>query len=248
MLRNLGESIVRPYAKNIVSVVQDKSKSLSIRSSAASVLADLNLMQPYTNDIKALISNISSASRQDFQDYTKNNKSEIITSLKYLNEAGKPFIKEIVGLTKQENVKDLNIRFSAALAVLGMGNLAQPYMKDILNILKDQAISLSDRKLIANALSKISPLELIVPITTLENIYDDNEYTSSFSDSTNTVNWRWRSLVYFLSGGSEDIKVLLRWIGKSKNIPKSFETREEGRKTLEIFDKVWELSKRLVAL
>ena len=57
---------------------------------------------------------------------------------------------------------------------------------------------------------------------------------------------QWRFLVYLLSGGSDEAKTLLKWMGKpqSGSIPTQL-NHNEGAKTLALFAKAWEPSKDL---
>ena len=57
---------------------------------------------------------------------------------------------------------------------------------------------------------------------------------------------KWRFQTYFLAGGTEEVKTLLKWLGhydKSK-IPTEL-TRKEARKTLKLFKKIWKPSEDL---
>ncbi len=247
VLSIFNKTLLLPYEKDIVARLKDDSLSLNARSSAASLLAHSELIEAYISDVQELISSIVIFAKQNY----RNRRFDKFYLLETLDKAAKYSIKEIASLLNPEDIKNMQIRLSAAIALINTGSLAKPYINNILNLLKDKNLYLEhtgpfyydSRKIIADSLLKLGPLELIVPLTAIENIYDEGE--SNYNTYFNNTNYRWRSYVYFLSGGSEEIKTLLRWIGKSKNVPKSFGSHEEAKKTLELFDKVWELSSDL---
>ena len=104
------------------------------------------------------------------------------------------------------------------------------------NLLKDKTQDANVRGRAADALGRISQLDFNQSLI----ILDSAEYENSEAAQ------QWRFLVYFLSGGSDEAKTLLKWMGKpqSGSIPTQL-NHDEGVKTLTLFVKAWESSKDL---
>ena len=104
------------------------------------------------------------------------------------------------------------------------------------NLLKDKTQAADVRVSAAAALGRISQLDFNQSLI----ILDSAEYENSEAAQ------QWRFLVYFLSGGSDEAKTLLKWMGKpqSGSIPTQL-NHDEGVKTLTLFAKAWESSKDL---
>ncbi|BAT56058.1 unknown protein [Nostoc sp. NIES-3756] len=153
-----------------------------------------------------------------------------------LGDAAKPYVKDIADILKDQSV-DSYVRYRAAEALANLGDAAKPYVKDIADILKDQSVDSNIRYGAAEALGKIEQLNLNNIVVILDSIYYAGQ--SEFA--------QWRFLTYFLSGGTEEVKTLLTWLGFPKTIPPSL-SHDEGKKTLEVFLKAWEPSKGLERL
>jgi hypothetical protein len=59
--------------------------------------------------------------------------------------------------------------------------------------------------------------------------------------------WRFRFLTYFLSGGTDEVKTLLKWVGNPKALPTQLKY-EEANKTLEVFGDTWTATQGLERL
>ena len=125
------------------------------------------------------------------------------------------------------------LRGNAASALGNLGDAAEPYVKDILEIIKDKTVNSYVRGNAASALGNIKQLELKEFPIALNNVYYNDKQQS-------IAQWRWST--YFLSGGTDDARTLLKWLGRPKITPEKL-TRSEGLKTLELFRQTWEVSR-----
>ncbi|MEO0688644.1 MAG: PBS lyase, partial [Cyanobacteria bacterium J06649_11] len=119
-----------------------------------------------------------------------------------------------------------------AEALGDMGDVVKPYFQDILNIVKDKSTDLHLRYSSARALKNLQQLELEEVVIVLDNLY--------YAGQSEFKNWRF--LTYFLSGGTEEVKTLLKWIGKPQTTPQKL-THSQGVKTLNLFLKAWKATK-----
>ena len=145
-------------------------------------------------------------------------------------------IAQKAGNLLKDKTQDANVRGSAAEALGNLGDAAKPFIPDIANLLKDKTQDAYVRGSAADALGRISQLDFNQALI----ILDSAEYENSEAAQ------QWRFLVYFLSGGSDEAKTLLKWMGKpqSGSIPTQL-NHDEGVKTLTLFAKAWESSKDL---
>ncbi len=86
---------------------------------------------------------------------------------------------------------------------------------------------------VAVAASKLGQLTLAQVVGVLSPVYEEEQLADE-----------WRFYAYFFSGGDNEVKRLLRWVGKPKQLPDQL-NHDEGVKALEVFQKVWEPSKDL---
>jgi hypothetical protein len=54
----------------------------------------------------------------------------------------------------------------------------------------------------------------------------------------------WRFATYFFSGGTDEVKTLLKWVGNPQLLPTQL-NYEDGKKTLEVFGDTWIASQGL---
>jgi HEAT repeat protein len=155
-----------------------------------------------------------------------------------LGQAAQPYIKDILDILKDQKV-DASVRGGAAQALGNLGQAAQPYIKDILDFLKDQKVYAYVRGGAAVALGNIRKLELNEVVVVLDRIYEPNQQRVNFES--------WRFLTYFLSGGTDEVKTLLKWVGNPKELPTQLKY-EDGKKTLEVFRDTWAVSQGLKRL
>ncbi|MEH2024805.1 PBS lyase, partial [Nostoc sp.] len=155
------------------------------------------------------------------------------SALGNLGEAAKPYVKDIADILRDKSV-DSDVRSSAASALGNLGEAAKPYVKDIADILRDKSVDKDVRSGAASALGKIEQLKLNNAVVILDSVYYAGQ--SEFE--------QWRFLTYFLSGGTDEVKTLLRWLGRPKTTPDKL-THTEGIKTLLIFRQAWEFSQEL---
>ncbi|MEH2455743.1 NACHT domain-containing protein, partial [Nostoc sp.] len=123
------------------------------------------------------------------------------------------------------------------VALGNLGQAAANYVPDILNFLKDEKVPANVRSGTASALGKIRKLELKEVIVILNNVYEPG--------SSEYLNWRF--LTYFLSGGTVEVKTLLKWLGSPQVVPEKL-TYDEGVKTLNLFLQAWNSSHGLERL
>ena len=100
-------------------------------------------------------------------------------------------------------------------------------------ILKDKNVDSYVRGSAASALGNIKQLEI--------KEFPFILYSTYYDGDSKVPEWRW--LTYFLSGGSDEAKKLLKWVGKPhpQTTPEKL-THSKGVKTLNLFLKTWEVS------
>lgn len=156
--------------------------------------------------------------------------------LRHLGEAGVNYIPDILKIISNKKL-NLQVRYYTAQAFENTGEAGAKYIPDFLQFIKNEEDE-RIRRHILDALKNIRQLEL-KEITIILNLIYENE--SSFK--------LWRYYTYLLGGGTEEIKTLLTWLGKPEinSVPKTL-TREEAKKTLDIFLKIWQFSQDLPEL
>ncbi len=201
-------------------------------------LAFNKLAKYEAQDLKAVLKkpeDIAQKAAKILKDKTvdSNARSSAAYALGNLGDAAKPYVKDIADILKDKTV-DSNVRASAAEALGNLGDAAKPYVKDILDFLKDKTVESDVRSSAASALGNIQQLNLDNIVIILDNVYYAGQ--SEFE--------QWRFLTYFLSGGTDEVKTLLTWLGipDSKTIPTQL-NHDKGVKTLEVFKKAWEATK-----
>ena len=128
-----------------------------------------------------------------------------------------------------------------------MGNLganAAKYVPDILNFLKDEKVDANVRGTVATTLTKIKQLKLEEIVVILN--YVDQPNPGDFSSENSDFEY-WRFLTYFLGGGTDEVKTLLKWLGHPTKLPDKV-TRQQGVNILTLFSTVWEHSQGLEQL
>ncbi|WP_445631123.1 HEAT repeat domain-containing protein [Nostoc sp. DSM 114167] len=228
-LGNLGE-VAKPYVKDIANILKDKTVDQSVRFSAAEALGNLGeVAKPYVKDIADILKDKTVDPLVSYY---------AASALGNLGEVAKPYLKDILDILKDKTVNS-NVRFSAAVALGNLGEVAKPYLKDILDLLKDKTVNSNVRYVTASPLAKIEQLNLNNIVVILDNVYYEGQ--PEFA--------RWRFLTYFLSGGTDEVKTLLTWLGfpETKTLPASL-SHDRGDKTLKIFAQVWEPSQGLARL
>ncbi|WP_414621091.1 HEAT repeat domain-containing protein [Calothrix sp. CCY 0018] len=227
-LANLGDA-AKPYIKDIVAIVKDEKVDSDVRGGALFALANLgDAAKPYIKDIVAIL-------KDEKVKVDSNLRGGAAYALANLGDAAKPYVEDIVAILKDEQV-DSNLRSGAAYALANLGDAAKPYVKDILAILKDEQVESYVRSSAAEALGKIEKPNFNQVLLILNNFYYPRQYDSD----------EWRFRTYFLSGGTEEVKTLLKWLAHHDNskIPTKL-THKEAKKTLELFAKIWQPSEGL---
>jgi HEAT repeat protein len=165
-----------------------------------------------------------------------------------LGQAAQPYIKDIADILKDEKV-DAYVCISAAEALGNLGQAAQPYIKDIFNFLKDEKVDAYVRGGAAVALGNMRQLKLAEVVVVLNYVYEPNQQ-NFWSSSGDTKGFEyWRFFTYFLSGGTDDVKTLLKWVGNPnpKTLPAQL-SYKDGKKTLKVFRDAWPGSQGLQRL
>ncbi len=233
-LSNLGQT-ARPFVKDILDLLKEEKVDASVRSRVAQALGNLGeAAKPYVQDIANIFKN---------DKLDTNIRSSAALALGTLGEAAKPYMQDLADFLKQEKV-DTIARYSAAEALGKLGKAAKPYVKDILNILKDERVDTMVRYDAAEALSNIRKLEVHEVVVVLNNVYKPNQRYLNFEN--------WRFLTYLLSGGADNVKTLLKWLGYPPTEAITAQLKqlkyEEGKKTLEVFRDTWTASQELKRL
>ena len=225
----MGEA-AKPYIKDILNFLKDKTVEDFVRSGAAVALGNLGeAAKPYVKDIANILKD------KTVSPWIRSGAAEALGDL---GEAAKPYVKDITDILKDKSV-DSTVRYGVTEGLGNLGEAAKPYVKDILDFLKDKTLDFYPRSSTAYALGKIEQLNLNNIVVILDIVYYAGQ--SEFEE--------WRFLTYFLSGGTDEVETLLTWLARSekKAIPEQL-THDEGKKTLEVFLKAWEPSKDLERL
>ncbi|MFN6450892.1 MAG: HEAT repeat domain-containing protein, partial [Nostoc sp. EfeVER01] len=157
-------------------------------------------------------------------------------ALSNFGQAAAQYIPEIAKILKDEKV-DSSVRYGAAEALSNFGQAAAQYIPEILKFLKDEKVDSYVRRSAAEALANIRKLELNEVVVILNNIYEPG----------NSEYLYWRFLTYFLGGGTEEVKTLLKWLGSHQAPPDKL-SHDEGVKTLNLFLQTWNNSQGLERL
>ncbi len=240
ILGNLGD-VAKPYVKDIADILKDKSVDNSLRSIAADTLSNLgDIAKPYAKDITKLYAKEIADILKD-KSVTLLSRSSAASTLSHLGEVAQPYVKDILDFI-QDEIKDISEAYyekdeksRAADALGNLGKVAQPYAKDIIKILSDKSVDISLRSAIARALGQIEQLDFESVVVILDNVYYVGQ--SEFE--------QWRFFTYLLGAGTEDVIKLLKWLGRPQAIPDQL-NHDEAVKTLDVFRKIWEPSKKLV--
>jgi HEAT repeat protein len=228
VLGKLGDA-AKPYVKDILAILKDEKVDLVVRSNAIEALGNLgDAAKPYVKDILAIL-----------KDKKVDNfvRLDAVSALGKLGDAAKPYVKDILAIVKDEKV-DSNIRGIATSALGNLGDAAKPYVEDILAIVKDEKVDSTVRSGAGEALGKIQKLNLNQVLLVLNNFY---YYYQREGDLD-----KWRFRTYFLAGGTDEVKTLLKWLAHydSSKIPTKL-NHKEAKKTLQLFAKIWQPSQDL---
>ncbi|MFN6536042.1 MAG: PBS lyase [Nostoc sp. EkiNYC01] len=192
-------------------------------------------------------------------------RSGAAVALGNLEEAAKPYVKDILDFLKDKSVH-LIFRYRAAVAWGNLGEAAKPYVKDIADILKDKSVDSIVRRSAAEALGNLGEAAKPYVKDILDILKDksvDADVRRSAAEALGKIEQlnlneivvildsvyydgqskfaQWRFLTYFLGGGTNDVKTLLTWLGEPKAVPREIKY-EDGKKTLELFDDAWKQS------
>ncbi|BAZ67824.1 PBS lyase HEAT-like repeat protein [Fischerella sp. NIES-4106] len=221
-LGNLGKAGAQ-YAPDLANILKDQKEDAQVRASAASGLGNLEQAAKYAPDL----ANILKDQKEDAQV-----RASAASGLGNLEQAAK-YAPDILNFLKDQKV-DAQVRREAA-SVLGNLEQAAKYAPDILNFLKDQKVDASVRGDAAEALKSMRQLELAEVVVVLNYIYEPNQ--GKFGNEGKFEYWRF--LTYFLGGGTEDVKTLLKWVGNPPALPDQIKY-QECKQTLEIFRDAWQ--------
>ncbi|MBD1906451.1 HEAT repeat domain-containing protein [Trichocoleus sp. FACHB-832] len=226
---NLGEA-AKPYIPDLLNILKDQKVDASVRGSAAQTIGNLGeTAKPYIPDLLNILKD------QKVNVSVRDSAAEAIGNL---GEAAKPYIPDLANILKDQKM-DASVRGSAAQTIGNLGEAAKPYIPDLLNILKDEKVNAHFRGSATQALRKIRKLELNEVVLVLDRVYELNQQNINFE--------RWRFLTYFLSGGTDEVKTLLKWVGYPQALPTQLKY-EEAKKTLEVFRDAWAVSQGLERL
>ena len=208
-------------AQKAINFLKDEKIDSFVRASTAKALGNLGeAAAPYVPDIL----NFVKGGKPDWSEV-----EHVAAVLGNSGEAGAKYIPDILNLLKDEKVQS-DIRYSAASALGNFGEAAVSYVPNIINFLKDETVDSDVRIYAAGALSGIRKLELKEVIVVLNNFYELNPWNSNFE--------LWRGFTYYLSGGTDEVKTLLKWLGNPQETSTQLKY-EDGKKTLEVFLSIW---------
>ncbi|MBD2299249.1 HEAT repeat domain-containing protein [Nostoc sp. FACHB-190] len=238
-LQNLKSVVQKPedIAKKAAQILKDEKVDNSVRGSAAEALG--NLGQAAANYVPDILKFLKD---EKVDNSVRGSAAEALGNL---GQAAANYVPDILKFLKDEKV-DNSVRGSAAVALGNLGQAAANYVPDIAQILKDEKVDNSVRGSAAVALGKIRQLKLEEVVVVLSYVYEPNQkFFDLTSDNNNFEFWSFWS--YFLGGGDEKVKTLLRWLGRPQAIPEKLE-HSQAVKTLELFRDIWQPSKDLTRL
>ena len=238
-LCKFGE-LARPYVKDILNFLQEEIfvephihivsalREQNLANPSFPIQSIINLVRDKSNDPSIRANVVEALARLDKENARSHLKSYLSDFVALLNDrSDSPFV-----------------RVQAASVLGSLGTLAKPYVKDILNLFKDEAVYQTtysnDRRLsTAESLSEIEQLDLGSSLI----IFNRTYYAGQGELPT------WRFLTYFLSGGNHEIRTLLKWLSlpDSQKIPTQL-SHTKAQQTLDLFNQAWQTSKDLPRL
>ena len=233
-LGNMGDA-AKPYIQDILNFIKNKSVNSIVRGIAVQALGNMgDTAKPYIQDIVNIL-----------KDKSVNSSIRGFTAqaLGNMGDAAEPYFKDILNIIKDKSL-DPFASLGAIQALENVGDAAKPYFKDILDIIKDKSLDLYVRINAAEILENLEQLELETVVIILDNVYYAGQSYQNFIGIHQLGFENWRFLTYYLSGGTEEIKTLLKWTGHPKKIPDKL-THQEAVKTLKTFAKTWQFTQDL---
>ncbi len=232
-LDNLGGAGAK-YAPDILNFLKDEKVSAYVRGNAASALDNLGgAGAKYAPDILNFLKD---------QKVDASVRRNAALALGKLGDAGAKYAPDILNFLKDEKV-DADVRGNATSALGNLGTAGAKYAPDLLNFLKDEKVFASVRGNAAEALTSMRQLKLAEVVVVLNYAYEPNQ--GKFRNDGDFEYWRF--LTYFLGGGTEDVKTLLKWVGNPQTLPTQI-NYAECKHTLEVFREAWQGSQGLERL
>jgi HEAT repeat protein len=261
------------YASNsfipqIRTILNDKTQSVAVRVWAGGSLLNLkDAAKPFISDLLNFIQGEKQGSTGMGRDL-----SGLVSQLEYFGDRLIPDLRQILNDRTQEPL----VRGRAAQTLANFGNTANVAIPDMLVIIRDKKQPFEVRSRTSRALSSLGgesnsfTSEILNIIKTVSYNNGDREadrLRDTFSWGFGSTQLKfdqvlpfvdmaeftrqepdesWRFSAYFQSGGSDEIKMLLKWVGRAQlnNIPTKL-SYEDGVKTLTLFAKTWESSQNL---
>jgi HEAT repeat protein len=223
-LENFGEA-AKSYIPDILAILKDEKVNTSVRYFAASGLGNFGeAAKSYIPDIFAILKD---------EKVNANVRSSAAYGLRNFGEAAKSYIPDILAILKDNKV-DINLRSNAASALGNSGS--KSYISDILAIIKDEKVDINLRSNAAKELFKIKQLILEQVLDVLDLFYRSGE--SEWNE--------WRFLTYLTSGGTDEVKTLLKYLAhydhKKAEAQLQQVNYDEAKTALQLFAKVWKPS------
>ncbi|NEU82806.1 HEAT repeat domain-containing protein [Nostoc sp. UIC10630] len=229
-LKDLKSLVKKPedIAEKAAKILKDEKVPAYVRSGAVSALGNLgDAAAKYVPDIANILKN------------EKVDASVLRSAAEALGNFGPAaaqYIPDILNFLKDEKISSYG-RGDIAKALGNLRQGAASYIPNILNFLKDEKVDSSVRSSAAVGFGNIRKLELKEVVVILNNFYEPG-----YSEYLN-----WRFLTYFLGGGTEQVKTLLKWLGSAQAVPDTLK-HDEGVKTLNVFLEAWNGSQGLERL
>lgn len=235
MLISLGDS-AKPYIPDMIDFVQDKTHSDRStdggRWGVASSLTELgDAIIPFIPNLRTIIND---------QTEESSFRVGLARSLIDLGDPGKVIIPDMVAIIR-DKAQPFEVRSRMSRALGSFGDVAAPYIPDILNLIKTTSYNNGIRE--AERLRDMFPLSFSSVKLKFEQVLPFVDMAESVKQEPDTS---WRLTAYVQSNGSDEIKHLLKWVGKPQpgKVPSQL-NHEDGVKTLTLFAKTWEFSQNL---
>ncbi|GAB1543892.1 hypothetical protein NUACC21_65680 [Scytonema sp. NUACC21] len=239
----LGQMQAKDIAKDVAALLKDSDTF--VRRAAAQALGRIQA-KDFAKDVAALLKNSDISVRRaaaealgkmQAKDFAKDVAALLKDSDTFVRSAAaqalgqmpaKDFAKDVAALLKDSDT------FVRQVAAEALGRMrAKDFAKDVTALLKDSDISV--RRAAAEALPKLSQQGLLVLVQILDAVH---YYPSEVHQL--------RFLAHFISGGAQNVKDLMQWVGKPK--PKTTPdnlTLNKGREIMGLFEQTWKLSNSL---
>ena len=192
-------------------------------------------LNPYLPDLRKILNDKAKPSRV---------RGMAASAIASLGDSAKVTVPDMVTIIR-DKAQGIEVRSRVSRALLSfgdgksMGNAHNPFIQDIFNVLKDGPKNMNNTEIDRLGMSLYTRIGLVSQLEFQQALpfLDMAEFEGKESAEL------WRFSAYVESGGNEEIKNLLKWVGKPKlaSTPTQLNYKD-AVKTLTLFAKAWEFS------